>query len=323
MGMNFVVPPRGTVPDPLDDWPEDAPAAPVTKAMSPWRRVFDEINKTVDGRRDQVATIGSINWLRHAMEREGANSNVVRNIIYRDKGRLFDKRALFMVLQELRRELGLAPMEDPALTYLGSPYAAAELEVAQVLGRQQRRVYRVMIGGLRAGAFPRLLVVGKPGSGKTMLTDYIQQALQQAGNDALQVVRFDFSESDLSSSFVRFGTDLGLEPGLVESRLVRIGTASAFAVQADAQADMARTVLEHLRHDQRPRVLLIRLSHGLTRPGKLGAAALRLNTPEVPRVTAADWLWTTLIRQLATLPQTALYLTTAVAPSSARRRWSG
>lgn len=300
---------RHDVHDPLDDWPDDAPAA---TSSSAWRPVFEEINKAVGGRRDEVATIGSINWLRHAMEAQDANPNVVRNIIYRDKGRLHDKRALYQVLQELRKDLGLKPITDPALTYLGSAYAAAELEVSQVLGREQRRVYRVLVGGIRAGGYPRLLVVGKPGSGKTMLADYIQRALQH-GPEPVHVVRFDFSEADLSAALVRFGTELGLETGLVESKLVRIGTRNAFAVQADAQADVARAIIEHLRHDPRPRALLLHLSQGLNRPGKLGAAPLRLNTPEVPRATAAEWLWSTLIRQLATLPSTAMYLSTATA----------
>src|SRR5690606_39994302 len=58
-------------------------------------------------------------------------------------------------------ELGLSSIGDPALTYLGSEYAAAELEVAQVLGREQRRAYQLMVGGIRSGGFPRLLVVGR------------------------------------------------------------------------------------------------------------------------------------------------------------------
>ena len=296
------------------DWPDEAPGKAAAGTVSPWRPVFEEISRTVGGRRDEVATIGSINWLRHQMERRGANPNVVRNIIYRDKGRLHDKRALYLALEELREELGLAPIDDPSLSYLGSPYAAAELEVSEVLGREQQRVYRVMVGGLRSGGFPRLLVVGRPGSGKTMLADYIQEALQRDAA-GVSVVRFDFSEPDLSASLARFGNELGLELGVVESRLVRIGTASAFAVQADAQADVVRALLEQLRQARKPRALLLHLSHGLNRPGKLGAAPLRLNTADVPRVTAAEWLWSTLIRHLAALPETALYVSTANPPT--------
>lgn len=299
--------------DPFEQWRE-GPVEPA--ATSPWRTVIEEINQEVAGRRDEIATIGSINWLRHAMEQKRANPNVVRNIIYRDKGRLHDKRALYLVLQELRAALGLGPITDPELTYLGSAYAEAELEVSQVLGRQQRRAYRAMVGGIRAGGLPRLLVLGKPGSGKTMLADYIQRALQQA-DDAPSVARFDFAESDLNSSFVRFAVELGVDPGVVESRLVRIGTASAFAVQADAQTEAVRAIIEHLRRRDEPRVILLHLAQGLTEPGRLGAAPLRLNTPEVPRVSAAEWLWATLIGQLAALPGTALFISTAALPTAA------
>ena len=67
-----------------------------------------------------------------------------------------------------------------------------------------------MVGGIRSGGFPRLLVVGRPGSGKTMLADYIQEALQHDAT-GITVVRFDFSEPDLSASLARFGNELGLE----------------------------------------------------------------------------------------------------------------
>lgn len=281
--------------------------------LSPWRAVIEQVTERVAGRRDEIATIGSINWLRHAMELKGANPNVVRNIIYRDKGRLHDKRALFQVLQQLRAELDLEPISDPALTYLGSAYAEAELEVSQVLGREQRRAYRALVGGIRSGAYPRLLVLGKPGSGKTMLADYIQRALEQ-DEQAARVSRFDFSESDLNTSFVRFATELGSDPSLIESRLVRIGTTSAFAVQADAQVDVVRILVESLRREPQPRTILLHLGQGLNEPGRLGAAPLRLNTPEVPRVSAAEWLWSTLISQLAALPQTALFVSTTGLP---------
>src|SRR5690606_9981443 len=203
---------------------------------SPWRPVIEEIGRVVDGRRDDIATIGSTSWLRHAMDLAGANSNVVRNIIYRDKGRLHDKRALYLILVDLRERLGLSASDDPALTLLASPFAAAELEVAQVLGREQRRVYRAFVGGVRAGTYPKTLVTGKPGAGKTMLTDYLQQGLEIEPRAAETVVRSDFADPDLTAGLVRFAAQLGADVGLVEARLVRIGAGSSFAVQADSQA---------------------------------------------------------------------------------------
>src|SRR5690606_36427327 len=219
-------------------------------AVSPWRPVIEEIGRVVDGRRDEIATIGSINWLRHAMDLAGANSNVVRNIIYRDKGRLHDKRALYLILVDLREQLGLSPIEEPALTLLASPFAAAELEVSQVLGRDQRRVYRSFVGGVRAGSFPKILVTGKPGAGKTMLLDYVQQGLEIEPRAADCVARSDFTDAGLTAGLVRFAALLGVPAGLVEARLVRIGAGSSFAVQADSQAEVARVILETQRHRQ-------------------------------------------------------------------------
>ncbi len=287
------------------------------KSGSPWRSVFEETAKAAHGRRDEVATVGSINWLRHAMERRGANPNVVRNIIYRDKGRLFDKRELYLILEDLRRDLGLPPIDDPELTQLGTPFAAAELEVDQVLGREQRRVYRTMVGGIRAGGHPKLIVTGRAGSGKTMLADYIQQALELHEKDGLRVYRAHFPSPELDAAFVRLAAALGMPRGLMESRLVRIGSAGPFAVQADAQAETVRLVMEHLRTDPAPKVLLVHLSQGLGAPGRLGSQPLRLNTPDVPRVSAAEWLWKTLLRPLASLQRTSVYVSAVEVPASA------
>src|SRR5690606_6533040 len=137
----------------------------------------------------------------------------------------------------------------------------------------------------------------------------------QHDEQAPLVTRFEFADSDLNSSFVRFAVELGLDPAVVEARLVRIGTASAFAVQADAQAEVVRVISEALRQSSVPRVILLHLAQGLNEPGRLGAAPLRLNTPEVPRVSAAEWLWTTLVSQLAALPGTSLLVSTAALPS--------
>src|SRR5690606_1404134 len=128
---------------------------------------------------------------------------------YRDKGRLHDKRALFLIIEDLRRDLGLPPIADPELTQLGTPFAAAELEVDQVLGREQRRVYRVMVGGIRSGEHPKVIVTGRSGSGKTMLADYIQQALELHEGEDLSVHRVHFSSPELDAAFVRLAASLG------------------------------------------------------------------------------------------------------------------
>ena len=310
----------------VESEPDDAtldPAAGVADGShargldSPWRPVIEEIARTVDGRRDDVATIGSINWLRHAMDEVGANSNVVRNIIYRDKGRLHDKRALYLILVDLRERLGLSPIDNPALTMLASPFAAAELEVSQVLGREQRRVYRTFVGGVRSGANPKVLVTGKPGSGKTMLADYIQQGLEIEPAAADRVVRCDFTESDITAAMVRFASLLGVDSSSIDSRLVRIGAASPFAVQADAQAEVARVILEAQRHRTSSLAVLVHMSRALAAEGMLGGVPLRLNTPEVPRVSAADWLWTTLLRPLALSADVSVLVSATTVPPRA------
>lgn len=280
--------------------------------------MFEETAKAAHGRRDEVATIGSINWLRHAMEKRGANPNVVRNIIYRDKGRLHDKRELYLILEDLRRELGLPPIADPELTQLGTPFAAAELEVDQVLGREQRRVYRMMVGGIRAGGYPKVIVTGRTGSGKTMLADYIQQALELQEGGRLKVYRAYFPSAELDAAFVRLAAALGMPDGLMASRLVRIGSAGPFAVQADAQADTVRLVMERLRSDPEPKVLMVHLSQGLGAPGRLGSQPLRLNTPDVPRASAAEWLWKTLLVPLSSLPRTSIYVSAVEVPAVAQ-----
>ena len=51
------------------------------EAVSPWRPVFEAVRQAIGQRRDGNGVVGSINWLRHAMEAKNANPNVVRNII--------------------------------------------------------------------------------------------------------------------------------------------------------------------------------------------------------------------------------------------------
>ncbi len=291
-----------------------------TEPVSPWRPLFENVRQAVGHRRDEHGVVGSINWLRSAMEAHGANPNVVRNIIYRDKGRLPDKRALFAILDELWREAGNAPLALPELQAALSPTAGTEQEVLQLLGRDKRRAYRAMIGGIRAGEMPKVLVTGRPGSGKTLLTDYVRQGVELLHEGGLAVVRLEFGGTDLATSLVRLATELGVPTDVMEARLVRIATASAFSVQADAQAELARVVLEAVRQRQAPILLLFHVSQSLASQDSLGLVPLRLANPDVPRVSAVEWLWVTLFEPLARLQRVMLFVTITDLPARAMQR---
>src|SRR5680860_1556616 len=165
------------------------PEANEPVGVSPWRPIFEQVRGRVGTRHDEFGVLGSINWLRRQMEVRGANPNVVRNIIYRDKGKLSDKRVLFEILRELWATASDQPLNAPEIEVLLSPHASAELEVLQLLGREKRRAFRSFVRAVREGEQPKLLVTGRPGSGKTMLTDYIQQALQVPPAAEARVVR--------------------------------------------------------------------------------------------------------------------------------------
>ena len=90
-----------------------ASRTPSSDPSSPWRRIFEDVRESVGNERDEHGVLGSINWLRHQMEVRGANPNVVRNIIYRDKGKLPDKRVLFQILDDLWRRRGHGPLRSP------------------------------------------------------------------------------------------------------------------------------------------------------------------------------------------------------------------
>lgn len=293
---------------------------PPDEHASPWRPIFEAVRKTVGQRRDVNGVLGSINWLRKEMERRGANPNVVRNIIYRDKGKLPDKRVLFEILTELWASTGQPPFRAPELEVLLSPGSSAEQEVLQLLGREKRRAYRTFVGGVRAGETPRLLITGRPGSGKTLLADYVQQALEIPPRAADRIVRLEFSSGDLASALGRLAQALGVPPELVESKLLRIGSSSAFAVQADAQAEVARVIIDAARHEPGRTVFLLHISQSLSGQDSLGLVPLRLNTPEVPRVSASEWLWLSLLEPLSRLPNVAVLGSMADVPARALQR---
>lgn len=288
--------------------------------VSPWRSIFEKVRSTAGNRRDDNGIIGSINWLRKAMEARGANPNVVRNIIYRDKGKLADKRVLFEILNELWLAFDGSPLRAPELEVLLAPGGGTDQEVLQLLGREKRRAYRSFVGGVRSGGYPKLLVTGRPGSGKTLLADYIQQALELPPRAADTIVRSEFGSPDLAYDLSRLAAALGVDSALLESRIVRIGSASAFAVQADAQAEVARVVIDGVRQLARPLVLLAHVSQPSAGQGSLGLTPLRLNTPQVPRVTAAEWLWESLLEPLSRLPEIALLVSMVDVPARALQR---
>ncbi len=297
-----------------------APRSTSSDASSPWRRIFEDVRESVGNERDEHGVLGSINWLRHQMEERGANPNVVRNIIYRDKGKLPDKRVLFQILDELWQSRGHGPLRSPELEVLLAPGSGNDQEVLQLLGREKRRAYRTFVQGVRSGGDPRFVVVGKPGSGKTLLSDYIQQALELSPPAADRLVRLEFSGTDLATALARLGARLGAPSEVLQAKLVRVGASSAFAVQADAQADVARTIVDAARAFEGRQVLLLHVSQSLGGQESLGLSPLRLNTPDVPRVSAAEWLWSSLVEPLSKLAGTALLVSMTDLPLRAQQR---
>lgn len=288
-----------------------------SEGVSPWRKLFEEVRRAAGNRRDELGVQGSINWLRQQMERRGANPNVVRNIIYRDKGRLADKRALFEILGKLWEECGRGKLKAPEIEVLLAHGSGSESDTVALLGREKRRAYREFVGGVRAGVFPKLLVTGRPGSGKTLLIDYIQEALEAAPKAADRIVRLEFGSGQLATTLTRLALAVGVPAEVIEAKLVKVGSSGAFAVQADAQAEVARVILEAIRTSERPLVLLAHVSRTSAQEERLGSTLLRLNTPEVPRVSAAEWLWMSLFDPLSRLPSVALLVSMSDVPARA------
>ncbi|MFU8887169.1 MAG: hypothetical protein ACNA8N_01045 [Trueperaceae bacterium] len=295
-------------------------ADPHRAPHSPWRAVFERVRNEVGHRRDDHGSLGSINWLRHHMERRGANPNVVRNIIYRDKGKMPDKQALYGILDDLWRSTGHPPLRSPELESLLAPGTCQEQEVLQLLGRDKRRAYRDFVQAVHAGEAPKIVIVGRPGSGKTLLCDYVQQALELPPVATDRLVRLEFGGTDLATTLARLGAALEVPAAVMEARLVKLGSASAFAVQADAQADVARAILDAARGYRGRQTLLLHVSQSLGGQESLGLVPLRLNDPDVPRVSAAEWLWVSLFEPLSRLPGTALLVSTADLPLRAQSR---
>lgn len=288
--------------------------------QSPWRRIFEDVRRSVGNTRDGSGVLGSINWLRNQMKRRGANPNVVRNIIYRNRGRPKDKRVLFDILNQLWMDQGNSPLQVSELEVFLSLRGDAEQEILRALGREKRSAYCTFVSGVWAGSYPKLLITGQPGSGKTLLTDYIQQALDREPKLLARIVRFEFAGPDLADSLAQLGTALEVPQGLMESKLVKIDSSSAFAVQADAQADIARVILDTIKQFDGSLVLLLHVSQSIGGLGSISRAPLRLNTPEVPRVSATEWLWRTLLEPISRMVGTSILVTMADVPARTLQR---
>lgn len=280
---------------------------------NPWRDTFEVLKAQLakNGiQRDDNGTVGSINWLRKAMEARGANPNVVRNILYRDKGKLEDKRILFQLLSELWQRAGQGKLQVPELEVMLSTSSSNEQEVMQLLGREKRRAYRHFVGGVRSDHHPKMLVMGRTGSGKTLLTDYIQEALERPPVIEAQVIRLGFSRSDMDASLGRLAQMVGVARERFESRLLRVGASGAFAVQADAQAEVARIIVDEIRQQKKPFVFLLHISQVVGTEGEdtLAGVPLRLFQDDVPRVSSTEWLWENLIVPLSKLGHISIFV---------------
>ncbi len=274
-----------------------------------WRKAFEKVRSVIGNFRDDDGIVGSINWLRRHMEKRNANPNVVRNIIYRDKGKLKDKQILFDIFKNLYHSYSNEPLQIPELEALFSVTNSTENEILQLLGREKRKTYNYFVTGVINKEAPKLLITGKPGSGKTLLTDYIQQALELPPRAADKILRIEFNEHNFISSLVNLASYIGISREVIEAKLYKIGYASAFSVQADAQSDVARIMLDKLRYSTKSIVLLVHLSQSLYELHEISSTPFRLNNEEVSRVNAAEWLWVSLLEPASKIENMSILIT--------------
>lgn len=274
-----------------------------------WRKAFEKVRKSIGNSRDEDGVVGSINWLRRHMEKRNANPNVVRNIIYRDKGKLKDKQILFDIFKTLYKEYSNEPLQIPELEALFSVNNSTENEILQLLGREKRKTYNYFVTGVRTFEAPKLLITGRPGSGKTLLTDYIQQALELPPRASDKIIRMEFNEHNFSAAIVALAMQLGISREAIEAKLHKIGYASAYSVQADAQSDVARLILEALKHTKESITLLIHFSQSLNDLNEISSTPMRLNNEDVSRVNAAEWLWVSLVEPISKIENVSILVT--------------
>jgi len=208
-----------------------------------WQAALRTLRPQLPRGREAWGVRGSLRWLEEAMKARGASSSSVRNIVYRDIGTAADKAALHGLLTELAAQVGVSIAPLPAS--LRSPLPT-ELEL---LGRQKRRAFRQFLASVRQGVSTgrgaRLIVSGPAGAGKTLLSTHLERAILQQG---------------LASGVHRLtlGGDVGpLFDGLDGAQT--IASSQPFAVQAGAQAQAARRLLEGLPQGGQGGVLLLRV----------------------------------------------------------------
>ena len=291
---------------------------PLSPASSPWRPLVERVRERVGDQREDGNVVGSINWLRAQMAARGANPNVVRNIIYRDKGTVVDKRALYDILRDLCRDRDLEPVRDPELEIALAPGVAVDHAALDLVRREARDAFRGFVTGVSAGGCPSLLITGRPGSGKTLLTDVVHEVLAVDAGDDRPVLRVEFSGADLATSLTQLGAALGAPGDAIDRRLLALDPGDAYAVQADVQAAIARELVEAVPASGV--VLLAHVSQSQAIDDTVGSVPLRLNTPDVPRVRAADWLWLSLLEPIARRAGVACLVSMVDVPARAMQR---
>ncbi|THF88359.1 hypothetical protein E7T09_03905 [Deinococcus sp. KSM4-11] len=221
-----------------------------------WKNVLADLRRRLPPPASGRQQRGSLRWLEAEMKARGANPAALRNIVYRDIGTAADKTVLHQIFSDLALEVGsVLPGHDQPAAPPGLP------DELHLLGRSKKRAYKQFLAGVRAGRAPRLIVTGRPGAGKTVLLDKVEEALVERGipvtrlgltGDASQLLPFDAS------------------PG------------ASYAVQAQAQVDALRAVLPDSG------AVLVRVTDDLTFAGQPPRA------PDGTQLSPAAWASTTL-----------------------------
>lgn len=290
---------------------------------SPWRSIFEELRDHFDGVEEPTGIVATIPWLRDEMARAGGNPRIIRNIIYRDKGRIPDKQVLYQVFKSLWERAGKGEFIAPELDYLIEPGSEIDQEVMRLLSREKRRAFKFFVGASRLGESPKMLLIGPTGAGKTMITDYIQLALERLGSRTPEIARFEFGTSELTVSLSRLAAALGVGRTDFNTLLAEVGASSSYAVQADAQAAIAQLIIDAAHRLEHKFVLMVYISRRIDSKSLLGDTPLRLNTPDVPQATAVEWLWYSVFEPLSAVENLSIIVSLTTPPNLVIERLGG